>query len=172
MRTSVVKGVVAFLAVLAVGALAVAEASAEVNAMAGKSKITYTKREAVPVGDAPGHVITLSEATGTNENTGTWAFMEGAETFSRSSADLTKGNGAHSGYFILSKGADLAVSKYTGTIRTVLSPEGKPLTTLSGEWKWVKCAGAFEGCTGQGVYEGKAISENEVLVEYRGVLVQ
>jgi len=36
----------------------------------------------------------------------------------------------------------------------------------------VKCAGAFEGCTGQGVYQGNFVSENEIAVEFKGVLVQ
>lgn len=65
-----------------------------------------------------------------------------------------------------------AVCKYSGTVRTVLSPEGKPITTYSGEWKWVKCTGALDGCTGQGTYQATGISETEVLLEYRGIIAQ
>ncbi len=172
MKTPLVKTLVVLIAAFAIAALLSTDAAAQVNAMSGKSKITFTKREMVPVGDAEGHVLVLTEASGTNENTGKWGFMAGATTFSRSIVDMTKGNGTQSGYFIFSKDGNLAVSKYTGTIRTVLSPEGKPLTSYAGEWKWVKCTGIFEGCTGQGVYQGSTLSENEVLVEYKGILVQ
>jgi len=167
-----VKALVTLIAVLAAGALAVTDVAAQVNAMSGKSKVTFTKREMIAVGDAEGHVLVLTEAAGTNENTGKWVFMEGATTFGYSVMDLTRGNGTHSGYFILSKDNSLAASKLTGTVKTVLSPEGKPLTSYTGEWKWVKCTGLFEGCTGQGVYQGTVISEKEVLAEYKGILVQ
>lgn len=172
MKTPHVKTLIVLFAVLAVAALVATDAAAQVNAMSGKSKVTYTKREMIPVGDVEGHVLVLSEASGTNENTGKWAFMEGATTFSRSIVDMTKGNGTMSGYFILSKDNDLAVSKLTGTVKTVLSPEGKPLTSYSGEWKWVKCTGLYEGCAGQGVYQGSMLSEKEVQTEYKGILVQ
>jgi len=172
MKTPVVKALAVLIAVLAVAALVATDAAAQVNAISGKSKITYTKREMIPVGDTEGHVLVLSEASGINESTGKFAFMEGATTFSRAIVDMTKGNGTMSGYFILSKDSDLAVAKLTGTVKTVLSPDGKPLTSYSGEWKWVKCAGLLEGCAGQGVYQGTVISEKEVQTEYKGILVQ
>jgi len=172
MKAPIVKTLVMLIAVLAIGALVATDAAAQVNATSGKSKITYTKREMVPVGDMEGHVLLVSDAAGTNENTGKWGFMEGASTFARTIVDMTKGNGTMTGYFILSKDGNLAAAKLTGTVRTVLSPEGKPLTSYSGEWKWVKCTGIYEGCTGQGVFQGSMISENEVLVEYRGILAQ
>jgi hypothetical protein len=43
---------------------------------------------------------------------------------------------------------------------------------MSGEWKYVACAGAFAGCTGQGVYQGNFISQDEYIVEFKGILVQ
>jgi len=172
MKTHLVKTHVVVSAVIFVGALVATEAAAQVNAMSGKSKVTITKREMIPVGDVEGHVLVLTEAGGANENTGKWAFMEGATTSGYSVMDLIRGNGTHAGYFILSKDNSLAVSKLTGTVKTVLSPEGKPLTSYSGEWKWVKCTGLFEGCTGQGVYQGTVIADKEILAEYRGFLAQ
>jgi len=172
MKARLARTLVVLITAISVGTLVATDAAAQVNAMSGKSTVTFTKREMIPVGDVEGHVLVLTEASGTNENTGKWAFMEGATTFGRSIMDMTKGNGTHNGYFILSKDNNLAVSKLTGTVKTVLSPEGKPLTSYSGEWKWVKCTGIFEGCTGQGVYQGTMISEKEVLSEYKGILVQ
>ena len=172
MKTRLVKTLVVLIAVLAVGALVATDAAAQVNAMSGKSKMTYTKREVVPVGDVEGHIFMLGDASGVNANTGKWAFMDGAKARSVGTQELTKGNGPQTGYFILSKDGSETVVKNTGTIKTVLSPEGKPLTTMSGEWKAVKGTGIYEGCTGQGTYQGSFTAENEYVVEFKGILVQ
>jgi hypothetical protein len=156
----------------AVLGVAVAGAEAQVNAMSGKATLKYTKQLVVPVGDVEGHVVMVSEAGGSNENTGKWEFMNGATATSVGSNDLTKGNGPQSGYFICAKDGNKTVAKYTGTVRTVLSPEGKPLTSISGEWKYVSCSGAYAGCAGQGVYQGNFISQDEYVVEFKGIMVQ
>ena len=172
MKTLFVKMFVVLFGVLAVTALFATDVMAQVNAMSGKSKMTYTKREVVPVGDIEGHVFMLGDASGVNTNTGKWAIMDGAKARSVGFQELTKGNGPQTGYFILSKDGNETVSKVTGAIKTVLSPEGKPLTTMSGEWKFVKCTGIYEGCTGQGTYQGGFTAENEYFVEFKGILVQ
>jgi hypothetical protein len=147
-------------------------AEAGVNAMSGKANLTYTKREALPVGDTEGHVLMMTESSGPNTSTGDWDFMKGATATSRSQLDLTKGNGTQSGYFSLSKEKDMTTASYSGTVKTVLTPEGKPFTSFSGEWKYVKCAGRYEGCTGQGVYHGYFTSETESVVEFKGIIIQ
>lgn len=172
MKTPLVKTLVVLVAVLAVAALFATDAAAQVNAMSGKSKMTYTKREVVPVGDVDGHIFMVGDASGVNANTGKWAIMDGAKARSVGFQELTKGNGPQTGYFILSKDGNETVSKVTGAIKTVLSPEGKPLTTMSGEWKFVKCTGIYEGCTGQGTYQGTVTGENEYVVDFKGILVQ
>lgn len=172
MKVSIRRFVIVVAVALTATAVFSTATHAQVNAFSGKSKLTFTKREMIPVGDVDGHVIGVAESTGTNENTGKWEFLSGATTGSRSILDLTKGSGTQTGYFTLSKDASAAICKYTGTVKTVLSPDGKPLTTYLGEWKWVKCTGALEGCTGQGIYEGKNLSETEILVEYRGIMAQ
>lgn len=171
MRAHWLKGIVVLVAVMGTTAL-VAEAQAQVNAMSGKAKLTQTKKEVIPVGDVEGHVLMIGESSGTNVSTGKLAFMDGAKARSLGIYDLTKGNGSQSGYFILSKDDSETVVKVTGALKTVLSPEGKPLTTMSGEWKYVKCSGAFAGCTGQGTYQGAFTAENEFFVEFKGILVQ
>ena len=172
MKTPFIKALVVLIAVVAVGALAATDAAAQVNAISGKAKMTYTKREVVPVGDVEGHMFLLGDASGLNANTGKWAFMDGAKARSVGTQELTRGNGPQTGYFILSKDGSETVCKNTGTIKTVLSPEGKPLTTMSGEWKTVKGTGSYEGCTGQGTYQGTVTAENEYIVEFKGIIVQ
>lgn len=164
-------GIVALVAVVGAVVL-VSEAQAQVNAMSGKSTMTQTKKEVVPVGDIEGHVVMLGESSGTNVSTGKWAFMDGAKARSIGIYDLTKGNGPQNGYFMLSKDGNETVVKVTGAFKTVLSPEGKPLTSMAGDWKYVKCTGIYAGCTGQGTYQGAFTAENEFVVEFKGILVQ
>jgi hypothetical protein len=146
--------------------------NAGTNETSGKATMTYTKKEVVPIGDTEGHILMLGVSSGPNTNTGNWDFMGGATATTRSTADLTKGNGPQAGYFTLSKDGNETVAKYEGTIKTVLSPDKKPMTSFSGKWKYVKCAGIYEGCTGEGTYQGHFISENDYVVEYKGTLSQ
>jgi hypothetical protein len=43
---------------------------------------------------------------------------------------------------------------------------------MSGEWKTVKGTGIYEGCIGQGTYQGIFTTENEYVVEFKGIIVQ
>ena len=142
------------------------------NEMSGEATMAYTKKEVVPIGDIEGHIIMLGVSSGLNSNTGNWDFMEGATATTHSTADLTKGNGPQVGYFTLSKEGNETVAKFSGTIKTVLSKDKKPITSFSGEWKYIKCAGKYEGCSGEGTYKGHFISENAYTVEYKGTITQ
>jgi hypothetical protein len=172
MRTRAVRILLASPVVAVVLGIASAGAQAQVNAMSGKATMKYSTRTVVPVGDVDGHALMVGEASGSNTSTGKWDFMGGAAATAIGTTDLTKGNGPQSGYFILSKGDDKTVAKTSGTVKTVLSAEGKPLTSMSGEWKYVMCGGVYAGCTGQGVYQGNFISQDEYVVEFKGILVQ
>ena len=146
--------------------------SADTNKISGKASMTYTTKEVVPIGDTEGHILMLGITSGTNSNTGSSDFMDGATATTLSTADLMKGNGPQTGYFTLSKDGNETVAKYSGTIKTVLSPDGKPLTSFSGAWKYFKCKGVYEGCSGKGTYQGYYAAENEYIVEYQGTLIQ
>ncbi len=128
MKSPFVKTLIVLFAVLAVAALFATDVAAQVNAMSGKAKMTYTKREVVPVGDFEGHIFMLGDANGINANTGKWAFMDGAKTRSVGFQELTKGNGPQTGYLILSKDGSETVAKITGTIKT--APSTPALTFL------------------------------------------
>ena len=172
MRTNFVKSLLVFWAFSLIASLIVTMAHAGTIEMSGKATMTYIKKEVVPIGDTEGHILMLAVSSGLNSNTGNSDFMEGATATTRSTADLTKGNGPQSGYFTLSKDENETVAKYNGTIKTVLSPDKKPMTSFSGKWKYVKCAGIYEGCTGEGTYQGHFISENDYIVHYKGTLSQ
>jgi hypothetical protein len=158
------------LLILLVCSMNITMANAGSHEMSGKATMTYTKKEVVPIGDTEGHIIMLGVSSGLNANTGNWDFMDGGTATTRSTADLTKGNGPQEGYFTLSKDGNETVAKYKGVIKTVLSPDGKPMTSFSGDWDYIKCAGAYEGCTGEGTYQGYFTTENDYVVEYKGTL--
>jgi hypothetical protein len=172
MKTNLVKSLLIFSSCILIAGLIATMANAGSNEMSGKATMTYSKKEVVPIGDTEGHILMLAVSSGLNSNTGNSDFMEGATATTRSTADLTKGNGPQAGYFTLSKDGNETVAKYEGIIKTVLSPEKKPMTSFSGKWKYVKCAGIYEGCTGEGTYQGHFISENDYVVEYKGTLNQ
>jgi hypothetical protein len=150
--------------------LIVSIANAGTKETAGKATMAYTKKEVVPIGDTEGHIIMLGVSNGLSTNTSNWDFMDGATATTRSTADLIKGNGPQIGYFTLSKEGNETVAKFSGTIKTVLSKEKKPITSFSGEWKYIKCAGEYEGCSGEGTYKGHFISEGAYIVEYQGTI--
>ena len=152
--------------------LIVSIGNAGTKEISGKATMAYTKKEVVPIGDAEGHIIMLGVSSGLNSNTSTWDFMEGATAINGTTADLIKGNGPQAGYFTLSKDGNETVAKYSGIIKTVLSEDKKPITSFSGEWKYIKCAGEYGGCSGEGTYKGHFISENAYTVEYNGTITQ
>ena len=172
MKTKFATSFLALLFFFLITGLSITMGTAGTNEISGKVAMTYTKKEVVPIGDTEGHIIMLGVSSGTNSNTGDRDYMDGATATTRSTADLIKGNGPQAGYFTLSKDGNETVAKYKGTIKTVLSPDGKPLTSFSGEWKYIKCAGIYDGCAGEGTYQGHFIAENDYIVEYKGTLIQ
>jgi len=170
MKTTTSRGFVALVIFFLANGYFIPALQAEEHAMSGKAKMTVIKKEVIPVGDTEGHVLMLSEAQGSNTNTGDWIFMDGAESISRTQLDLIKGSGIQSGYFIMSKDENQTIVKYKGSVKTVISPENKPLTSFEGTWTYYKCSGIYEGCQGQGEYRGKYISETEYIAEFNGLI--
>src|SRR5687767_8293177 len=73
--------------------------------IAGAFTMAYVTQEKVSIPDGPGHVLLLTEARGTNRNTGPNDFMPGAQVATREILDLAQGNGSSQGYVTLSMGA-------------------------------------------------------------------
>lgn len=138
--------------------------------IAGKITAAYTVREVVEVGDTEGHALYLLKHEGFNESTGEHKFMDGAETVWFGIADYIKGNGSHTVYTKLSLNDNVVYAKAEGKTTTILSPEGKPVTTFEGSFTFTKGTGKYKNIQGSGTYKGKLVSSviivNEWEVEY------
>jgi hypothetical protein len=128
----------------------------------------YSQQHALPVADAAAPVLLLSEATGTNRNTGKSDYMAGAEVINREIADLTQGNGPHQGYITFAKDADTTVNRWRGKVVTTLGSDQQPTTRFEGTWTKLSGRGKYEGVTGSGTYKGRMLSPTEYTVEWSG----
>ena len=136
--------------------------------IAGKQTLAFTKQDTIDVGDAEGHIISLSEFEGINVSTGKNKFMDGAQYTGMGFDDLVMGNGPHLGYGNLSLNGDVVFWKHQGKTVTTLSPEGKPVTTFEGSYTWTKGAGKYDNIQGSGTYKGKLISRTIFIIETEG----
>jgi hypothetical protein len=133
--------------------------------------LNYTQQHALPVSNAAGPVLLLTQSIGTNRNTGKSDYMAGAEVVNREIAELTQGNGPHQGYITEIKGADTAVTRWQGHVTTTLGPDQKPATRFEGTWTKVSGTGKYDGVAGNGTYTGRMLSPTEYAVEWSGEIV-
>jgi hypothetical protein len=156
--------------VLAASLLALAPAGERIP-ISGVFSLKYTQQQALPVSDAAGPVLLLTQSTGSNRSTGKFDYMPGAEVINREIADLTQGNGPHQGYITEIKGADTSVTRWQGQVTTTLGADQKPATRFEGKWTKVSGTGRYEGVTGNGTYTGRMLSPTEYTVEWKGEIV-
>jgi hypothetical protein len=133
--------------------------------------MTVTQQHALTVGDMAGPVLVLTQAAGTNRNTGKSDYMAGGEVINREIADLTQGNGPHQGYITEVKGADTTVTRWQGRVVTTLGADRKPDTRFEGTWTKVSGTGKYAGVSGAGRYTGRMLSPREYTVEWSGDIV-
>ena len=136
--------------------------------IAGKITAAYTVREVVEVGDIEGHSLYLLKNEGFNESTGEHKFMDGAETVWFGIADYIKGNGSHTVYTKLSLNDNVVYAKAEGKTTTILSPEGKPVTTFEGSFTFTKGTGKYKNIQGSCNYKGKLVSSVIIVNEWEG----
>ena len=136
--------------------------------IAGKSTAAYTVREVVEVGDTEGHSLYLLKIEGFNESTGEHKFMDGTETVWFGIADYIKGNGPHTVYTKMSLNDNVVYAKAEGKSTTILSPEGKPVTTFEGSFTFTKGTGKYENIQGSCTYKGKLVSSVIIVNEWEG----
>ena len=136
--------------------------------VAGKSTAAYTVREVVEVGDIEGHSLYLVKNEGFNESTGEHKFMDGAEVVWVAIADYIKGNGSHTVYTKMSLNDDAVYSKADGKTTTILSPEGKPVTTFEGSLTFTQGTGKYKNIQGSCTYKGKLVSSVIIVNEWEG----
>jgi hypothetical protein len=119
--------------------------------ISGRAELQYSKREAIEVRGREGHMLTLGEVRGTNQNTSDSDFFADASAVNVETADLIQGNGSHQGYYTMRNGDDSATAKWQGTVTTVLGPDQQPQTSFSGTWEYVQGTGRYNGIQGRGV---------------------
>ena len=152
------------------GVLASAPAP-ERTEISGVFSMKVTQQHALPVADMAGPVLVLTQAAGTNRNTGKSDYMAGGEVINREIADLTQGNGPHQGYLTEVKGADTTVTRWQGRVTTTLGSDQKPATRFEGTWTKVSGTGRYAGVSGSGRYTGRMLSPTEYTVEWSGDIV-
>jgi len=136
--------------------------------IAGKATAAYTVREVVEVGDTEGHSLYLLKNEGFNESTGEHKFMDGAEVVWFAISDYIKGNGPHTVYLKMSLNDDVVCAKAEGKTTTILSPEGKPVTTFEGSFTFTKGTGKYKNIQGSCTYKGKLASSVIIINEWEG----
>jgi hypothetical protein len=157
--------VICFTLILVFGATT-ANAQEATN-ISGKISAAYTQQEEIAIGDTKGHMVNLAKSEGTNENTGEYAFMEGARIVNISYSDLIKGSGSHRGYIIFADGSDTTIGKWEGMVTTTLAPDSTPVITFEGIVSYVSGTGQYEGISGSGTYKGSFTSMDAYAVEWQ-----
>jgi len=94
--------------------------------------------------------------------------MDGALDVGMGFYDLVNGNGTSQGYGNFSLNGDVIFWKYQGKVATILSPEGKPVTTFEGSWTYTKGTGKYENSQGSGTFKGKLISRTIFVIDWEG----
>jgi hypothetical protein len=131
----------------------------------GSYDATYTKKDMQPIPDKDGHVLMLTEASGTATNPG--GFVDGFSVTERGTADLHQGNGPQQGYVIFSKGSDQLIVRFEGNVTTTLK-DGQPNTTMKGKYVFVSATGALAGTQGEGTYSGYFSAEDKYRIDWDG----
>jgi hypothetical protein len=140
--------------------------------ISGKYTATYAFQKALPVPDAPDHVIMLVETRGTNINTGPTDFLVNAQVVNREIRDITQGNGPHNGYITFTEDAGEFTAKWNGVVKTTLTETGQPHTTFNGDWVQTHATGRYAGHTASGTYQGFVPSPDKVFIEWEGTSTQ
>jgi len=156
----------ALIAAVAMIGLGSTTALAESVKDAGSYEAAYTKRDMQPIPDQDGHVLMLTEASGTATNPG--GPLDGLSMIQRETADLRQGNGRQQGYVIFGKGSDLVIVRFEGDVTTTLK-DGQPNTTMKGSYAVVSATGALAGTQGEGNYSGYFTAEDKFHIDWDGV---
>jgi hypothetical protein len=156
---------IALIAAVAVIGLGSTGAFADTVKDAGSIDGTYVKRDIQVIPDQEGHMLLLTESTGTSSNSG--GLVDGFSVTVREIADLRQGNGPQQGYVIYTKGSERQVVKIDGTVTTVMQ-DGQPKTTFKGKYTIAAGEGTL-GIEGAGSYSGYFKSENDYHVDWEGL---
>jgi hypothetical protein len=155
----------ALLTAISVASLGAMSAAAENLRDTGSFDAAYVKRNVAELPDQKGHVLLLTESSGTSSNAG--GLIDGFATAVYETADLRQGNGPHEGYVVYTKGPDRQVVKFKGKVSTTMK-DGHPNTTMKGDYILVEGTGALSGIKGKGTYSGYFTSQDKFHVSWEG----
>jgi hypothetical protein len=120
-----------------------------------------TKLELVRLDDVEGHTIAIFENKGYNLKNGSW-------TLNRGTNDLVKGNGTAQGYTKTHyPDGSTTYSSWEGKA-TMITVDGKPMSTSSGTWKLLSGTGIWKDREGGGTWKAKGVGEGVSFVEWEG----
>lgn len=136
--------------------------------ISGKMTVAATMQERAEIGDTEGHVVGFFIYEGTNVNTGTSEFMDGAHVMNTIYVDYIMGSGPHQTYVKMSTNGGAAFAKCEGETKTVLSDDDTPVVTFEGTFTYVGGTGAYENIHGGGTYKGKFIAEKIYVAMWEG----
>lgn len=156
------------LVVLSVLAFPSSQALAEGGKISGSAALNYSKQDASLTPSADGHMLVFGELTGSNKNTGSTDYMNGADATNREIGQLFQGNGPHSGYYTMSKDGNTTTALWKGEVATVLAADGTPQTSFKGTWEYVAGTGKYNGIQGKGKYSGYFTSKTSYNVDWNG----
>lgn len=132
----------------------------EKTKIAGKIFAVNTKYEVIKLDDVEGHTLIQHQWKGIDVVTDFQVFLSGY-------SDYIKGNGIHQVYSkLVDPEGDLYYTKAEGKTTTILSPEGKPVTSIDGKFSFIRGAGKFENIQGSGTYKGKIIGPGILTYEW------
>jgi len=141
---------------------------AERAKVSGRHTMIVTQQQLGAVGDAPGHVLLLLEAKGTNQSTGSTPWMQHSSLFSWGTADLVAGNGPHQGYIVEVEKGDTSYVRWNGRVTTTLADGKGPVTSFEGQWTKIGGSGRFTRVTGAGTYHGRFTSQSGYTTDWTG----
>lgn len=145
------------------GAMLLAFASAS-WADSGSFNMHYTKNSPIPVGDQPGHIVYLGEASGTAKGGG----KDGSQVQNQDYVDIINGNGEHQGYLTATKRDGKEIVKWAGKVHTTMAKNGTPNTSFRGNYVVVQGTGWFEPRLGKhGAYKGYFTSPTDYVINWQ-----
>jgi hypothetical protein len=130
--------------------------------VSGKRYNVETARQMTKIDDVDGHYVAISESKGVD-------IKSGVQTFSTTISDTVKGNGT---FFVYFKGVMVDGGTYygksEGKITTVLSPSGKPVTSMEGTWAVTDFQMAGKNYVGDGTFRSKVIGPGISSMQHKG----
>ncbi len=156
------------LALLLVSATAFLPMPAK-TAVSGVFTLTYVKPSVANGTNASGASIFISNARGTNKNTGQGKYLSGARVVNVDTAAMVQGNGTHSGQATFTDGTCTIVKRFTGATSTKMV-KGNPESTFEGKWMVIRGTGAYAAATGNGTYKGRFETAAKYSVTWKGTI--